>query len=88
MKKVYLIQFNNSDSLTLENKVKSLGSWIKYFGENWLVETTLSSKEIYQKLSDGNEDKSIFIIQLETSNYYGRMNTKLWEYLLPKQKKQ
>ena len=87
MKKVYLIQFNSSDSLAFESKVKALGSWIKYFGDNWIVETTLTSKEIYEKLSVGHEDKSIFIIQLDTSNYYGRMNTKLWEYLKPRRKK-
>lgn len=87
MKKVYLIQFNSSDSLAFENKVKSLGSWIKYFGDNWIVETTLSAKEIYDKLTVGSDDKSIFIIQLDTSNYWGRMNSKLWDYLKPRQKK-
>jgi hypothetical protein len=87
MKKLYLIQFKSSDTLAFESKVKELGSWIKYFGDNWIVETTLSSKEIYEKLTVGNKDKSIFIIQLDTSNYYGRMNTKLWEYLNPRRKK-
>ena len=87
MKKVYLIQFNSSDSLAFESKVKALGSWIKYFDDNWIVETTLSAKEIYDKLIVGNDDKSIFIIQLDTSNYWGRMNSKLWDYLKPRRKK-
>jgi hypothetical protein len=87
MKKVYLIQYNNSDSAIFENKVKALGSWIKYFGDNWLIESSLSSKEIYEKLSVGSQDKSVFIIEVDANNYYGRMNTKLWDYLQPRRKK-
>lgn len=87
MKKIYLIQFKSSDSLAFESKVKSIGSWVKYFDDNWIVETTLSSKEIYDKISVGNEDKSIFIIQIDSSNYWGRMNSKLWDYLKPRRRK-
>ncbi len=87
MKKIYLIQFNNNNSILFENKVKALGSWIKYFGDNWIVESNLSSKEIFNKLSVGNEDKNIFIIQLDSSNYWGRMNSKLWDYLKPRRKR-
>lgn len=87
MKKVYLIQFNNNNSILFESKVKAIGSWIKYFGDNWIVESNLSSKEIFDKLSIGNEDKNIFIIQLDTSNYWGRMNSKLWDYLKPRRKR-
>lgn len=86
MKKIYLIQFKSSDSLAFESKVKAIGSWVKYFDDNWIVETTLSAKEIYDKISVGNEDKSIFIIQLDASNYWGRMNSKLWDYLKPRKK--
>ncbi|WP_396210428.1 hypothetical protein [Flavobacterium sp.] len=81
MKKTYLIQFKSSDAFFFESKVKTLGSWVKYFDDNWIVETTLTAKEIYDKLSVGNTDKSIFIIQLDISNYWGRMNSKLWDYL-------
>ncbi len=87
MKKVYLIQYRISDNIAFENKVKSIGTWIKYFDDNWLVESTLSSKEIYEKLTVGNNDKSIFIIEVNTENYYGRMNTKVWDYLKISRKK-
>ncbi len=81
MKKIYLIQFKNSDAFVFESKVKTLGIWVKYFDDNWIVESSLRAKEIYDKLSVGNSDKSIFIIQLDLSNYWGRMNSKLWDYL-------
>ena len=85
MTKIYLIQYNDENS-TFENKIKSIGSWIKYFDDNWIVETNLSAKELYEKISIGNENKSIFIIELDKNNYWGRMNTKLWDYLKSKKK--
>lgn len=81
MKKVYLIQYNISDNSIFENRVKSLGKWVKYFSDNWLIISELQSKEIYEKITEGYENKSILVIELSTSNYYGRMNTKVWEFL-------
>jgi hypothetical protein len=87
MKKVYLIQYNISDNLIFESRVKSLGDWVKYFSDNWLVASELSALEISEKLTEGYENKSILVIELSTSNYYGRMNTKVWEFLKTHKKK-
>lgn len=80
MKKIYLIQVGVSISGVLDNRIKSLGTWIKYFDNNWIIESKLSSKEIYTLLSNGYENDNIFIIELSKTNYWGRMNTKVWEY--------
>lgn len=85
MTKLYLIQYR-THSISLEEKIKSLGSWVKYFSDNWIVESELSSNEIYQKLSFENDKNSLLIIELKGENYYGRMNTKLWEYLKKRRK--
>jgi hypothetical protein len=87
MKKVYLIQYNISDNSIFENRVKSLGDWVKYFSDNWIVSSELTSKEIYEKITEGYENKSILIIELPTTNYYGRMNTKVWDFLKSNKKK-
>lgn len=81
MKKVYLIQAKILDNQTFETRVKSLGTWIKYFDNNWMIESTLSAKEIYEKLCIGFENDNMFIIELNKTNYWGRMNTKVWDYL-------
>lgn len=81
MKKIYLIQSKVQENQTFENRIKSLGSWIKYFDTNWIIESELSSSEIYKKLSIGFENESMFIIELDKSNFFGRMNTKVWDYL-------
>ena len=87
MKKVYLIQYHSVDNQLFENKVKSLGEWVKYFSDNWIVSSELSAKEIYDKITEGFENKSIIIIEISTENYYGRMDPKIWNFLKMNKKK-
>ena len=81
MKKVYLIQYRSFDNHIFENKVKLLGEWVKYFSDNWIVSSELSAKEIYEKITEGNENKSIIVIEISTENFYGRMDPKIWNFL-------
>ncbi|MEB2782890.1 hypothetical protein U3A58_21095 [Algoriphagus sp. C2-6-M1] len=86
MKKTYLIQTSIKENEAFNDRIKSLGTWLKYFSDNWIVESTFSSKEIYDKLSSGHDKESIFIIELNVQNYWGRMNTTVWEYLKERKK--
>lgn len=80
MKKIYLIQ-HNAETEVLNTRIKALGIWTKYFSDNWLVESDMSAKEIYNKISEGFEDKSIFVVEVDPNNYWGRMNTKVWDFI-------
>lgn len=86
MKKIYLIQTAIKDNEAFSNRIKSLGTWLKYFSDNWIVESSLSAKEIYERLSSGHENDSIFIIELNSTNYWGRMNSTVWDYLKERKK--
>lgn len=79
--KVYLIQFTVADKIIFEPRIKKLGEWVKYFDDNYLVSSDLNANEIHKQLTEGYENKSILVIQVSASNYYGRMNTKVWEIL-------
>lgn len=79
--KVYLIQFTNTDKAIFEPRIKQLGEWVKYFDDNYLVASELNADEIYKNITEGYDDRTIFIIQVSANNYYGRMNTKVWEIL-------
>lgn len=81
MKKTYLIQTSIKENEAFNDRIKSLGTWVKYFSDNWMIESALSAKEIYNKLSIGYEKDSIFIIELKTESYWGRMNTKVWDFI-------
>jgi hypothetical protein len=81
MKKVYLIQYNVADNTLFEGRIKSLGEWVKYFSDNWIVASELTAKQIYDKLAEGLPNKQILIIELSSRNYYGIMNTKIWDFI-------
>jgi len=81
MKKTYLIQTAIKNDEAFNDRIKSLGIWLKYFSDNWIIESSLSAQEIYEKISEGYEKESVFIIELNIKNYWGRMNTKVWDYL-------
>jgi len=86
MKKIYLVQFKIGTDLMLENRIKSISNnWIKYFETNYIIESELNPPQIYERLKVGFEETSVFIIEISKTNYYGRMNTSVWEWL--KQKK-
>jgi hypothetical protein len=86
MKKTYLIQTSIKENEAFNERIKSLGTWLKYFSDNWIIESTLSATEIYNKLSIGHDKDSIFVIELNVNNYWGRMNTKVWDYLKERKK--
>ena len=83
MKKIYIIiistELNNEKFI---ERIKMIGSNYIFWNNHWLVSSTLSSKEIYQKLSyDEFNLASIFVSEMNAGNYFGRMNTTLWEWL-------
>ncbi len=84
MNRIYLIQYKVSDDSILKDRIKSFGSWMNYFGHSWIIQSDLSAQAIYNKLSVGYAKDSIFIIELDPSNYWGRMDTKVWDWLKTK----
>lgn len=81
MNRIYLIQYKvDTDDSILKDRIKSLGNWIYYLGHSWIVRTTLPAKDIYNKLSVGYEKDSFFIIELNASNHWGRMDPKVWDW--------
>ncbi|ENA1807912.1 hypothetical protein ABF226_002363 [Flavobacterium psychrophilum] len=86
MKKIYLIQYKKGTNSMLEDRIKSISNnWIKYFDDNFIIESELKPSEIYNELKIGFEETNILVIEISKNNYYGRMNTSLWDWL--KQKK-
>lgn len=86
MKKIILVIYDPSlDSDILRDRIKSLGPNYTFWGNHWFVETTYTTKEVYEKISANEfESNSILVIEMlkdSSQSYYGRMNTTLWEWL-------
>lgn len=78
---VYLIQCLPPDTSYFEPKIQLLTDWVKYFECNYLVASTLNALELYEYLTVENPQKSLLVIQVNTENYYGRLNAKVWDML-------
>ena len=84
---VYLIQCLPKDASYFEPKIQLLNDWVKYFDSNYFVASTLNALELYEYLTEENPQKSLLVIEVNTENYYGRLNAKVWD-MLTKYKKQ
>lgn len=85
MNRLYIIQTDIKNNEVFNQRLKSLGGWMRYFSDNWIIESPLSAKEIYNQISVGYENESIFIIEIQKNNYWGRMNKTVWDFLQKKQ---
>lgn len=88
MKKIILVIYDPSiDNDILRDRIKSLGSNYTFWSNHWFVETSYSTKEVYEKISVNEfETASILVVELSktSASYYGRMNTSLWDWLKDK----
>lgn len=84
MNNIVLISYSpDIDSNILRDRIQSLGQNYNFFNNNWFVRTSLSAKEVYDKISVGEFDKSsILVIEVKTNvyEYWGRMNSELWDW--------
>jgi hypothetical protein len=81
MSHIYIIQNNLKDDSIFIERVKSLGSWLKYFPNSIILKSELSAKEIYEKLSIGFETDWILITEFNKASYWGMLPKVAWEWI-------
>jgi hypothetical protein len=88
MKKLYIIQYDIKEDQKMVERIKTLGSWMKYFPQSMIVQTSLSPKEIYEKLTVDYPNTRILIFRLDnernSNRYYGWLPNDAWEWLKDK----
>ncbi len=86
MKKVLVIYDQSISNIeVLHDRIKSLGRSYVFWNNHWLVETSLTAKEVYNKIS-ANEfgKKSFFVVEISdkvSDGYWGVMDSSLWDWL-------
>lgn len=82
---VYLITYDlnrpgqNYDGLY--KAIKKLGAWWHYLDSTWLVDTNLSSDQIYARIKPHVDDNDHFLIIKVTRDYTGWLPKKAWEWI-------
>ena len=81
MNKIYLVEYDIKDDKALIERIKSLGAWMNYFDGNWFVKSTLSAKEVYDRIAIGYEEERILIVEVSNRNYWGVMPKDAWDWI-------
>lgn len=88
MKKLYIIQYDIKDDQKMVERIKTFGGWMKYFPQSMIVHTSLSTKEIYEKLKVDYPNTRILVFRLDNSSdyhrYFGWLPSEAWDWLKDK----
>lgn len=83
---IYLITYDRNKLFAnydnLENAIKSSGSsWWHHMQNTWLLNSTLSANDIYNRLAPHlNVEDRIIIFQV-TGNYQGWLDKEAWDWI-------
>lgn len=80
MNHIYIIQYVIKEDSIIKERIKSLGTWMNYFPKSWIIESSLSAKDIYEKISIDYEKDRILIMELNKTNYWGVMPKEAWDW--------
>ena len=86
---VYMISYkidpSKKDYISLFEKIKSLGTWMHYFNDFWLLQpsSSMTPKDIYDKLIpfiDGDTDY-LLIMQIASKEASGWLPKDAWDWI-------
>ncbi|ERK31565.1 hypothetical protein [Clostridium intestinale] len=85
---VYIISYDlnkpGQDYNKLYDRIRTLNDYYHVLDSTWLVSTNKTAKEVYSVLQPvGDTNDNILVIQV-TSNYWGWLPQKAWEWLSSK----
>ena len=83
MKKIYIVIVNSEVNIDiLWDRIKRIGPTYTIFENSWLVSSTETAKQIYENLIEDNSNSTfIFVTEIDKANYYGIMNSTLWDWI-------
>ncbi len=84
---LYKIKKTEKNYTPLYERIKSLGEWMHYFDDSWLLvpSNNISTSEVYDQIIpfiDGSDD--ILLIIRVTNDYRGWLPQKAWDWMKDK----
>lgn len=61
--------------------IKGLGAWWHYLGSTWLVDTSLTATQVWDRISPHTDKNDRFLIISVTRNYSGWLPEDAWEWI-------
>ena len=84
---IYLITYelkSNSSYENFYNAIKLYTGWWHYLDKTWLIKTSETPKQIYDKLKptlNGSDYLFIVKVDLTSGNYFGFLSKGAWEWI-------
>lgn len=86
MKKFIIIIYKiDGDDKSVKDNIKLLGAWFNFLQGSFLLMTTISVEEIYNRINTNKSGDRFLIMEVNLKTYYGILPTEAWDWL--KQKK-
>ena len=79
----YDIYDSKKDHTPFFERIKTLGRWMHYINDTWILSTPSSAKEIFEVLKPliDEEEDYVLVVEIEPSNSQGWLPKKAWEWL-------
>jgi hypothetical protein len=82
---IYAINYDlkkpGQDYSDLYDAIKSCGEWWHYFGSTWLVDTSMTAQEIWQKLAPCIDKNDRVLVIGVTRDYQGWLSQDAWDWI-------
>lgn len=65
----------------LYEAIKNCGVWWHYLGSTWLVDTSLTAKGVWERLSPHVDQSDFFLVIGVTRDYQGWLPKDAWEWI-------
>ncbi|MEL6216986.1 MAG: hypothetical protein AAFR79_00750 [Pseudomonadota bacterium] len=65
----------------LHKAIKALGAWWHYLDSTWLVDTSLSATEVWDRLAPHVDNNDSVLVIGVTRNYSGWLPQKAWDWI-------
>ena len=59
----------------------SYNTWMHYLDSTWFIQSTLSTKQVFEKLEPHIDKNDNLLVMEVKNNYYGRLPKDAWDYL-------
>ena len=65
----------------LYKAIKDCGDWWHYLGSTWLVDTSLTAKDIWERLAPHVDKNDYFLVIRVTRDYEGWLPQEAWDWI-------
>lgn len=65
----------------LYEAIKSCGTWWHFLGSTWLVDTSLTSKGVWDRIAPHVDKNDLFLVIGVTRDYQGWLPQEAWDWL-------